>query len=77
MVLVANNRDLAQVSWEQRVMEGEPRHVGIGDRLIDDRAVGAQGLVPRRTDRVGRIDAQPFQPQHLGIAGVGEVGQIL
>jgi len=25
VVLVANNRDLAQVSWEQRVMEGEPK----------------------------------------------------
>ena len=36
---------------------------------------GGQGVVPGLADRVGRGDPDPLEPDQLGVAGVGEVGQ--
>ena len=58
IVLVLNNRDLNQVTWEQRAMEGDPKFEGSQDLpdfpyaryARDDRAEGH----PRRRARAGR-----------------------
>ena len=50
---------------------------GIGDRLEHDRPVGGERLVPGRPDLVGVVDADALQPDQLGVARVGEVGDVL
>lgn len=60
IILVLNNRDLNQVSWEQRIMEGDPKFVtsqDIPDFSYDGYAelIGLKGLrmsVPDDIDRV-------------------------
>ena len=34
MILVLNNRDFNQVTWEQRVMEGDPKFEGIAGMCL-------------------------------------------
>jgi len=60
IVLVLNNRDLNQVSWEQRVMEGEPKFETSQDLLdfaYDDYAdmLGLKGLRMQSADDVDRV----------------------
>ncbi len=53
MVLVLNNRDLNQVTWEQRVMEGDPKYQASQD-LPDfpyARYAESLGLAGVRVDR--------------------------
>ena len=57
-VIVLNNRDLAFVTWEQRVMEGEPRYVAsqaLPDVPYADfaRMLGLEGVRVDRPDEVG------------------------
>jgi pyruvate dehydrogenase (quinone) len=56
IVLVANNRDLAQVSWEQRVMEGEPKLESSQD-LPDFRYAGYAEILGLTGLRVDTPDA--------------------
>ena len=53
------------------------RHLGIDDRLDDDRPVGGQGPLPGRRDLVRRIDADALEAEQLGVARVREVGDDL
>ncbi len=60
VVLVLNNRDLNQVTWEQRVMEGDPKFEASQslpdlpyDRLAED--VGLRGLRMERREDVERV----------------------
>jgi len=60
IVLVLNNRDLNQVSWEQRVMEGDPKFEtsqDLPDFAYDDYAemLGLKGLRMRTADDVDRV----------------------
>ena len=60
IVLVLNNRDLNQVSWEQRVMEGDPKFKTSQDLLdfaYDDYAemLGLKGLRMSSADDVDRV----------------------
>jgi pyruvate dehydrogenase (quinone) len=60
IVLVLNNRDLAYVSWEQRVMEGEPRYSAtqqLPDLPYADyaRLLGLDGVRVERPDDVGAV----------------------
>lgn len=53
VVLVANNQDLNQVTWEQRVMEGDPK-VSVSQDIPDfefDKYAQMLGLVGLRLDR--------------------------
>ena len=68
IVLVLNNEDLNQVTWEQRAMEGDPRFEGsqgipympFADVRQPHRIEGHQGH-HRRRDR-GRVGAKPSPP---------------
>jgi pyruvate dehydrogenase (quinone) len=58
VVLVLNNRDLNQVTWEQRVMEGDPKFEGSQD--IPDfpyaryaEMIGLRGIKVERADGIG------------------------
>jgi len=58
MILVLNNRDLNQVTWEQRVMEGDPKFEGSQD--IPDfpyakyaRMLGLEGIKVDKEDDIG------------------------
>jgi pyruvate dehydrogenase (quinone) len=58
VVLVLNNRDLSYVSWEQRVMEGDPRYAAtqtIPDFPYADyaRMIGLDGVRVERPEDVG------------------------
>lgn len=60
IVLVLNNRDLNQVTWEQRVMEGDPKYPtsqNIADFAYDDYAamLGLQGLRMNNAEDVDRV----------------------
>lgn len=60
IVLVLNNRDLSQVSWEQRIMEGDPKYEtsqDLPDFAFDEyaRVLGLEGLrmeTPEQVDEV-------------------------
>jgi pyruvate dehydrogenase (quinone) len=59
VILVLNNRDLNQVTWEQRVMEGDPKYEASQD--IPDfpyaryaEAIGLRGIRVDRPEDVGR-----------------------
>jgi pyruvate dehydrogenase (quinone) len=57
VVLVLNNRDLNQVTWEQRAMEGDPRNVStqsIPDVRYADfaRMIGLEGVRVEMPDRI-------------------------
>jgi pyruvate dehydrogenase (quinone) len=57
IVVVLNNRDLNYVTWEQRVMEGDPRYVAsqaLPDVAYADfaRLVGLDGVRVERPDQV-------------------------
>jgi pyruvate dehydrogenase (quinone) len=60
IVLVLNNRELAEVSWEQREMEGDPKFVE-SQRLPDvpyaqwARLLGLHGVRLTEPDRVGSV----------------------
>jgi pyruvate dehydrogenase (quinone) len=59
VVCVLNNRDLAEVSWEQREMEGEPRFAA-SQRLPDVRYAGwaeMLGLRGVRATTPGEVEA--------------------
>jgi pyruvate dehydrogenase (quinone) len=56
VVLVLNNRDLNYVSWEQRVMEGNPRFAASQD-LLDFPYAGYAELLGLRGIRVDSPDA--------------------
>ena len=59
IVLVLNNRDLNYVTWEQRVMEGDPKYER-SQNLPDDRLRGlrrAAGLRGMRIDSPERVGA--------------------
>ncbi|WNK21002.1 thiamine pyrophosphate-requiring protein [Halomonas piscis] len=63
IVLVLNNRDLNQVSWEQRVMEGEPRFdtsQDLPDFAFDEYAelLGLKGLRLERPEDIERVWAE-------------------
>jgi pyruvate dehydrogenase (quinone) len=58
LVVVLNNRDLAYVTWEQRVMEGEPRYAAsqaLPDVPYADfaRMLGLDGVRVERAEQVG------------------------
>jgi len=60
IVLVLNNRDLNQVTWEQRVMEGDPKFEtsqSLPDFDYDEYAamLGLRGLRMERRDEVGTV----------------------
>ncbi|MCE8031681.1 thiamine pyrophosphate-requiring protein [Billgrantia tianxiuensis] len=60
IVLVLNNHDLSQVTWEQRVMEGDPKF-DISQELPEFRydqyaeLLGFKGLVMREPDDIDRV----------------------
>nr|WP_276320228.1 thiamine pyrophosphate-dependent enzyme [Corallococcus coralloides] len=59
IVLVLNNRDLNQVTWEQRVMAGDPKYAASQD-LPDfpyAKYAGSLGLKGLRVDRPDRLAA--------------------
>ncbi len=58
-------------------MRRQRRHGGIGVGLQHHGPVGAQCLVPRLADRLGRIDPDAAQADQLRVAGVGEVRKAL
>lgn len=63
VVLVLNNRDLSQVSWEQRVMEGNPRFAtsqDVPDFAYDEYAelLGLKGLRLERPEDIERVWAE-------------------
>src|SRR5579875_329118 len=53
------------------------RHLRVGDRLVDDEALGGERLIPRGADLVGMLDPDPLRPDDLRIAGEVEVGKHL
>jgi len=58
VVMVLNNRDLNQVTWEQRVMEGDPKYEPSQDVPDFPYAafadlIGLRGIAVDRPDRVG------------------------
>ncbi|MDN5939047.1 MAG: thiamine pyrophosphate-dependent enzyme, partial [Salinisphaera sp.] len=60
IVLVLNNRDLNQVTWEQRIMEGDPKFdtsQNLPDFAYDDYAelLGLKGLRMQNPDDVDRV----------------------
>ena len=60
IVLVLNNQDLNQVTWEQRVMEGDPKFEAsqnIPDFAYDEYAesLGLKGLRMEETEDIGRV----------------------
>ena len=61
IVLVLNNRDLNQVTWEQRAMEGDPKFEGSQDLPDFPYARYAEmlGLRGIRVDRPGRRSGRP------------------
>ena len=66
IVLVLNNRDLNQVSWEQRIMEGEPKYEtsqDLPDFAFDDyaRVLGLEGLRMDRPEDVDDVWEQALQ----------------
>jgi pyruvate dehydrogenase (quinone) len=59
VIMVLNNRDLNQVTWEQRVMEGDPRY-DASQEVIDfpyARYAELNGLVGIRVDKPEQIGA--------------------
>ena len=62
IVLVLNNRDLNQVTWEQRAMEGDPKFAASQD---------AAGLPLRPLRRVARAAGHPRGRPRAGRRGVG------
>jgi pyruvate dehydrogenase (quinone) len=65
VVLVLNNRDLNQVTWEQRVFEGDPKFEA-SQELPDfpyaeyARSLGLEGIRVERPDQVGSAWDQAF-----------------
>jgi pyruvate dehydrogenase (quinone) len=60
IILVVNNRDLNQVTWEQRVMEGDPKFEAsqnVPDMAYDEyaRSLGLEGLRMDHPDQVGAV----------------------
>jgi pyruvate dehydrogenase (quinone) len=59
VILVLNNRDLNQVTWEQRVMEGDPKY-GASQEIPDfpyaryAEAIGLRGIRVDRPEDIGR-----------------------
>ena len=62
IVLVLNNRDLNQVTWEQRVMEGDPKF---------DVVAGSARLPVRALRRADRLAGDPGRRPGSGRRGVG------
>lgn len=65
IVLVLNNRDLSQVTWEQRVMEGDPKFdtsQDIPDFRYDQYAelLGLKGLCLERAEDIDRVWDEAF-----------------
>ena len=65
IVCVLNNRDLNQVTWEQRVMEGDPKFEAsqnVPDFPYDDYAedLGLKGLRMEQPDDIGRVWDEAF-----------------
>ncbi|WP_163648709.1 thiamine pyrophosphate-requiring protein [Modicisalibacter sp. 'Wilcox'] len=65
IVLVLNNRDLSQVTWEQRVMEGDPRFAtsqDLPDFAFDEyaRLLGLEGLRLERAEEIDHVWDQAF-----------------
>ena len=59
VVCVFDNGDLAEVSWEQREMEGEPRYAATQELPAVDYAAlaGALGLAGRRVEEPGELES--------------------
>src|SRR3954469_20027618 len=53
------------------------RHLGIGNRLVDDDTLVRERLVPGVTDLVRRVDPDPLRAEQLGVARVRELRQEL
>ena len=62
IILVLNNRDLNQVTWEQRVMTGDLKFAGHAD---------SPGLPLRALRRVDRPARHPRRPPRRRLAGLG------
>jgi pyruvate dehydrogenase (quinone) len=65
IVLVLNNRDLNQVTWEQRAMEGDPKNVetqAIPDVRYADfaRMIGLDGVRVESPDRIDAVWEEAF-----------------
>ncbi|MBB3229955.1 thiamine pyrophosphate-requiring protein [Halomonas stenophila] len=65
IILILNNRDLSQVTWEQRVMEGDPRFAtsqDLPDFAFDEyaRLLGFEGLRLERAEEIERVWDQAF-----------------
>jgi len=56
---------------------GSGGHLGIGHRLVDHRSVGGERLIPGGSDLLGAVDADPDEAQHLRVAGIREVREVL
>ncbi len=59
VVLVLNNRDLNQVTWEQRVMNGDPKFSASQDLPAFSYAayaemLGLEGIVVKSPDQIGK-----------------------
>lgn len=65
IILVLNNRDLSQVTWEQRVMEGDPRFTtsqDLPDFAFDEyaRLLGLKGLRLERAEQIDTVWDEAF-----------------
>src|SRR3546814_9808757 len=49
-------------------MRRQRRHIGVGDELDDDRAIGCQRQIPGRADVIRLVDADALEAEHLAIA---------
>ena len=61
----------------ERDVRRQRRHLRVGDRLQHHRPVGGERLLPGAGELLGVVDADAAQADQLGVAGVGEVGQLL
>src|SRR3546814_3516031 len=58
-------------------MRRQRRHIGVGDELDDDRAIGCQRQIPGRADVVRLVDADALEAEHLAIARVWKIDDVL
>src|SRR3546814_16103498 len=57
-------------------MRRQRRHIGVGDELDDDRAIGCQRQIPGRADVIRLVDADALEAEHLAIARVWNIDEV-
>src|SRR3546814_15549122 len=58
-------------------MRRQRRHIGVGDELDDDRAIGCQRQIPGRADVIRLVDADALEAEHLAIARACQLDGVL